>query len=225
MLKTIGVLNLLSSSLGLKATPETIVNVIEQTCSIDRYTIKKDLNNLVNRGVLLYRDYAGEYRLWEGSDFNIQQAITDKREKLEIGKLDYILQKYLPLHPVIASRHSYKSGTVRRFERKWLSEESLSENLAPQEKLDGLVLYCFGTLKKPSVIPKVCADGRPLVIAYVPSQATLKELALDVAATRTVLNDSRELEHDSVARKEIKFRIKAAEDNFRLYIEHYLRRL
>ena len=219
VLKTIGVLNLLSGSLGLKATPETIVNVIEQTSGIDKYMIKKDLDNLVNRGVLLYREYAGEYRLWEGSDFNIQQAINDKRDKLEIGKLDFILQKYLPLHPVIASRHSYKTGTVRRFERKWLSEESLNENLAPQEGFDGLVLYCFGTLKVPSVIPKVCADGRPLVIAYVPSQATLKELALDVAATRTVLSDSTELEHDSVARKEIKFRIKAAEDNFRLYIE------
>ncbi len=221
VLKTIGVLNLLSGSLGLKATPETIVNVIEQTCNIDRNTLKKDLGNLVNRGVLLYRKYAGEFRLWEGSDFNIQKAINDKREKLEIGKLDSILQKYLPLHSVIASRHSYTTGTIRRFERKWLSEESLSETLAPKEGLDGLVLYCFGTLKMPSVKPKVCADGRPLVIAYVPSQATLKELALDVAATRTVLNESKELEHDSVARKEIKFRIKVAEDNFRLYLEQF----
>ncbi len=218
VLKTIGVLNLLSGSLGLKATPETIVKVIGQTCGIDRNTIEKDLNNLVDRGVLLYREYAGEYRLWEGSDFNIQKAINDKREKLEIGKLDYILQKYLPLHPVIASRHSYKTGTVRRFERRWLSEESFGENLAPQKGLDGLILYCFGTLKMPSVIQKVCADGRPLVIAYVSSQATLKELALDVAATRSVLNESTELAHDSVARKEIKFRIKVAEENFRSYL-------
>jgi len=219
ILKTIGIINILSGSLGVNATPVAIADILNQTCGAEEATIIKSLNNLSERGLLLYREYAGEYRLWEGSDLNIQQAIKEKREKLEIGKLDYILQKYLPLHPVIASRHSYKTGTVRRFERMWLSEESLSENLAPQKGLDGLILYCFGTLNSPSVIPKVCADGRPLVIAYVPSQATLKELALEVAATRSVLNDSKELEHDSVARKEIKFRIKAAEENFRLYLE------
>ncbi len=219
VLKTIGVLNLLSGSTGLKAAPKTVSNVIEQTSGIDKQITDKDLNSLINRGILHYREFADEYRLWEGSDFNVQKAINDARSKLEIGELDLILQKYLPLHPVIASRHSYKTGTIRRFERKWLSEELLNENLTPQDGFDGLLFYCFGSLKKPSIVPEICADGKPLVIAYVSSQTTLKELALDVAAIRTVLSDSIELRHDSVARKEIKFRYKSARDNFRLYLE------
>lgn len=219
ILKTIGVLNLLSGSMGIQATSETIINVIEQTNGIDRFTIQNDLENFVNKGVLLYREYAGEYRLWEGSDFNIQQSINDRREKLDVRNLDDILQKYFPLNPVIASRHSYMTGTVRRFERMWLTEESLNENLTPQEGFDGLIIYCFGTSKIPSVIPQVCSDKRPLVIAYIPYQASLKEFALEAAATRSVLNDSMELKHDSVARKEIKYRLKVAEETFRLYLE------
>ena len=219
ILKTIGVLNLLSGSLGLKATPEITISVIKQTSGLDKQLIEENLANLVNRGILLYREYAGEYRLWEGSDFNIYQAITDKKEKLEIGELHEILQKYLPLYPVIASRHSYKTGTVRRFERKWMADENLSENIAPQEGFDGLFLYCFGTLKEPTFVPKICADGRPLIIAYTPAQTTLCELALEVAAARSVLDDSPELKHDSVARKEIKYRIKVAEEHFRSFLE------
>ncbi|HQA58376.1 MAG TPA: hypothetical protein PK033_10940 [Acetivibrio sp.] len=219
ILKSIGVLNLLSGSLGLKATSEIITSVINQTTGLDKKLIEEKLANLVNRGILLYREYAGEYRLWEGSDFNVYQAITDRKEKLEIGELHEILQKYLPLYPVIASRHSYKTGTVRRFERKWMAEENLNENIAPQEGFDGLFLYCFGTLKEPTFVPKICADGRPIIIAYTPSQSTLHELALEVAAARSVLDESPELKHDSVARKEIKYRIKVAEEHFRSFLE------
>jgi hypothetical protein len=85
--------------LVLKATPEITISVIKQTSGLDKQLIEENLANLVNRGILLYREYAGEYRLWEGSDFNIYQAITDKKEKLEIGELHEILQKYLPFIP------------------------------------------------------------------------------------------------------------------------------
>ena len=219
ILKTVGVLNLLPGSLGLKADGKTIVNVVGQTRGVEKDTIQKGLDNLAGRGMLLYRKYASEFRIWEGSDFNIQEAISNKRNKLEVGKLEHILQKYLPLPPIIASRHSYQTGTIRRFERKWLAEEALDASLTPQEGFDGLILYCFGTLKEPRVKPAFCADKRPLVIAYVSSQAILKEFALDVAASRAVFNESRELKHDSAARKEVKFRIRTAEDNFRLYLE------
>ncbi len=218
-LKSIGVLNLLSGSLGLKANPETIIATMEQTSNVSEKEIIQDLDKLRHRGILLYREYADEFRLWEGSDFDIQKAINEKREKLEIRSLEYILQKYLPLDSVIASRHSYQTGTIRRFERRWMAAESLSKDVAPLKGFDGLLLYSFGTLKEPSFIPDYCGDKRPLVVAYVSSQTTLKELALDVIAARSVLNEAAELRDDGVARKEIRFRIRSAENNFRLYLE------
>lgn len=219
LLKSVGVLNLLSGSLGLRANPETIITTMEQTCGIDRKMIKQDLDELGQKGILLYREYANEFRLWEGTDFDIPKAINEKREKLEIRDLEHILQEYLSLNPVIASRHSYQTGTIRQFERKWFSVELLDETLVPQEGFDGLIVYSFGNLERPYIVPKHCADKRPLVIAYVSSQTTLKELSLDVVAARMVLNESNELKNDGVARKEIKFRIKTAEDNFRLFLE------
>lgn len=220
ILKTIGVLNLLSGTLGVTAQAETIAAVIGIAGGGEQEEVKKALEDLVAKGILLYREYAGEYRLWEGSDFNVQRAIQEKKTKLAVGPLEIVLQEYLPLSPLIASRHAYQSGTVRRFECRWMGEESLSTEIAPQKGFDGLFLYSFGTLPQPHLIPKQCRDGRPLLIAYVPSRADLHELALEVAAVRSVLEESPELMHDGVARREVKYRIKVAEQKFR---EHLLR--
>lgn len=218
LLKNIGVLNLLSGTLGVKANFDTIYGILNFSYGLDQETTGKILENLVRKGILLFREYAGEYRLWEGSDFDVYGAIRAKKAKLSVGSLDALLQEYLPLSPVIASRHAHKTGTIRRFERRWLDVESLTDNLVPQKGCDGLLLYCFGTLKELSFIPQACRDGRPLLVAYAPFRTTLYELALEVAAARSVLEESPELVHDSVARKEVKFRIRVAEQQFREYL-------
>lgn len=219
VLKTIGVLNLLSSSLGINACLDPITSLIGDKYCNKHNGVQKTLKKLVDKGIVLYREYSKEYRLWEGSDFNIQEAIQDKKAKLAIGNLDSILSQYLKLPPLIASRHAYETGTVRRFERRWLDCELLSEDLVPQDNHDGLILYCYGNLAKLlGFPPQTCADQRPLVTAYSPSRAILHELALEVAATRSVLEDRQELIHDSVARKELKYRLKVAEQHFREYL-------
>ncbi|MGB4504829.1 MAG: hypothetical protein WBI44_08035 [Syntrophaceticus sp.] len=218
ILKNIGVINLLSlGALGVKASPENIYSIMKYSYNVDRDTVRSLIDHLIANGYLIYREYAGEYRLWEGSDFDVYGAIREKKAKLAIVSIDTILQDYMPLSPVIASRHSYKTGTVRRFERRWLNIEYLTEDLAPKNGYDGLFLYSFGTVAVPSHIPRRCCDGRPLFVAYVPSLSTIHELALEVAAARSVLEESPELAHDSVARKEVKFRIKVAEQQF---LEH-----
>jgi hypothetical protein len=214
-LKNIGILNLLSGTLGVKASPETIYYIMEYSHNMGREAVKSLMDQLVARGAILYREYAGEYRLWEGSDFDIYGALREKKAKLAIGSIDALLQEYLPFTSIIASRHSYKTGTVRRFERRWLNAEFITKDMAPKKGYDGLFLYSFGTVAVPSHIPEQCCDGRPLFVAYVPSLPTIHELALEVAAARSVLEESPELAHDSVARKEVKFRIKVAEQQFR----------
>lgn len=216
ILKNIGIMNLLSGALGVKAGPETISYIMGYSQNMVPEKTTTIINELVNRGVILYREYAGEYRLWEGSDFDISGAIRRKRAELAITSMvDTLLQRYLPLTPIIAARHSYNTGTVRRFERRWLHGEHLTEDLAPTKGYDGLFLYCFGTDAKPSHVPKNCSDDRPLFIAYAPCLAKIQELALQVAAARLVLTESPELVHDSVARKEVRFRVKVAEQQFR----------
>lgn len=218
ILKSIGVLNLLSSSLGIKASAENVVNIMEYAENAGRCEIIEAIKTLVAKGALIYREYAGEYRLWEGSDFDVADAVREQKGKLSIAPLNELLQEYLPQTPLIASRHAFTSGTVRRFERRWLSGDQLDSELMPFEGYDGLIVYTFGTETDLLGVPEICKDKRPLMVASLPNQSTLQELALEVAAVRAVFVNRLELNHDGVARREVKYRIKTAEQHFREYI-------
>jgi len=218
LLKTIGVLNLLSGKTGISANYETIYAIMKYSKGYEADEVKIWLDDLIKSKDLFYRDFAKELRLWEGSDFDVYGAIRGQKAKMAINALDKLLQEYLPLSPFISSRHAFETGTVRRFERRWLSVESLNDDLVPAPGFDGLFAYCFGTLSQPDYIPHICADGRPILIAYVSSQTTLVELALELAASRYVFETSPELEHDRVARKELSFRVNMAEEQFRSYL-------
>ncbi|HQB07985.1 MAG TPA: hypothetical protein PK712_08995, partial [Rectinema sp.] len=135
--------------------------------------------------------------------------------------LDEILQNYSPHSPITASRHSYKTGTTRKFECRWMWISALAENqtLEPLDGHDGLLVYSFGNQKNIQNLPKVCANGCPLLIAYAPHENQIKELALEAAAIKAVLLESPELERDGVAKKEARFRLQAAEDHLREYVD------
>jgi len=87
----------------------------------------------------------------------------------------------------------------------------------PSDGYDGLLVYSFGNQSKIQKLPDSCEDGRPLIIAYTAHENQIKELVLEAAAARKILG-SPELNHDGVARKEVRFRIQASEDLLREYI-------
>lgn len=218
VLKTVGVLNLLSGSLGIKASLESIVSVVRFSRKEEMHEIQQQIESLLERGILLYREFAGEYRLWEGSDFDVYGKIQEKKAEMAIVSLELLLQQYLPLSPVIASRHAYDTGTVRRFERRWVDLESVNPELQPEPGYDGLFIYCFGNAQHPPLFPQHCQDNRPLLVAYTVSRTTLTGLALEVAAAMALLQEDHELKRDGVARKELKYRIKVAEQQFQQYL-------
>jgi len=220
ILKAVGVLNLIAGSSGLKATREFLKFALEATLGLWAKKIESEIDTLVSRKVLIFREYAHEYRLWEGSDFDIVAAIREKKAIIATKPLEQVLQAYFPLRPLIASRYSYETGTVRRFERRWMSLSDLEQSVpAPNKGFDGLLLYCFGTKKRITSLPKQCSDKRPLVVAYASNQNQIKEIALEVAAAKAILKESSELVHDGVARKEARFRVRAAEDQLSGYVE------
>lgn len=218
VLKNIGVLNLLAGAVGIKASFAIVSSLMEFSYDWSIEKTQNTLDLLSQRGVLFYREYAQEYRLWEGSNFDINGAIFREKAKLSIGSLDTTLESSLPLSPIIATRYSVEKGIVRRYERRWLDSDSVSNKLAPQEGTDGLLIYCFGTGQKPLSLPKECSDKRPLIVAYAPVKETLEEIVLELVACQRVLESYPQLIHDKVARKEVSFRLRVARERFREYL-------
>lgn len=218
ILRSVGILNLVGGRIGFKATPETLQEIIAKPQGISEPEFAGVLRRLVANGFLLFREYAGEYVMWEGSDIDLSEEIRKVKPHLAVEELDSLLEKYVPLTPVIASRHSYEKGTVRRFERRWIAVEKIDEAVKPEKGFDGLLLYSFGYLEAAERLPARCADRRPLLIGHLNSWSVLKELVLELAAARYVEENNYQLANDGVARRELRYRIAAAEKALQDYI-------
>ena len=221
ILKTIGILNLISGpQAGLKANSSMIQIALDDNSEGINEIISRDIKSLTEKRILIFREYAQEYRLWEGTDFDIVEALRDKKATIALRPLEEVLQNAMPLTPITAARHAYDTGTVRRFESRWISLSELTRQVpSPQEGFDGLLVYSFGTAKKIEAIPSECPNGKPLLVAYSPQENQISELALEAAAAQAVLQNAPELVRDGVARKEARYRAQAAADQLRTYIE------
>jgi len=219
ILKTVGVLNLIASHFSLPANPKVLLYALQEPLGIDSGVINDEIASL-SKSILFFREYAQEYRLWEGSDFDIIEAIEKKKATLATKPLEDTLQKYCSQASLIASRHSYRTGTVRRFECKWMDiYEVVKGNIpCPSEGYDGLIVYAFGNEFKIKNIPIACPDGKPLVVIYCAHKNQIKEIVLEAAAAKAILDEAPELSYDGVARKEVRYRVYAAEDQLREYI-------
>lgn len=223
VLKVIGLLNLISGPSRFRSSESLVAFAFFRPHSNGHTTgnhLQKAIEANIQKGVLIYREYADEYRLWEGTDFDIPAAIRERKAILGTQSLQEVLEDTLPLTPLTASKHSYETGTLRHFERCWhsLSQGSLDVQKVSSNESDGLVFYCFGNEQQPPSFPSKTEGGLPIVVGYAACEDQIRDLVLDAAAAKAVLRDSPELARDGVARKEAKFRAYMAEERLRGYL-------
>ncbi len=211
VLKTIGILNLASVGGFLKASRELVVlslcDALDDREELRRWN--KTLDQLLVRGLVIHRRQVDELRIWEGSDFDVEAAISE-----QIGQqrtpLATLLSEVCPLRPVIAHRHSYQTGTLRFFERRYLdSQNDLAALRCVNGESDGLVGYWVDDAA-PLIVPEQTTDHKPLVIVVVEQVETLRRRALELIALKRVQTEAAELQSDGIARREVRYRVTQA---------------
>ncbi|TXL13629.1 hypothetical protein BMR06_16720, partial [Methylococcaceae bacterium HT5] len=70
LLKSIGLFNIIGNQGSFKASPE-LVNL----CLSDRETLNMALESLLEKSLIKYQKFNGEYRVWQGSDFDLELEI------------------------------------------------------------------------------------------------------------------------------------------------------
>ncbi|MDA8008668.1 MAG: hypothetical protein MPK75_02965 [Alphaproteobacteria bacterium] len=192
-LKTIGVLNLVSRSGRLGASKKILDYAMGQDTSAA-------LKRLESKSIITYRDFAGEYRIWHGTDVNISSELEINRKKYRKSSLLGILREAITLTPVIAGEHSIETGTIRTFERHFGDgvELDLDSNAA------GAIVYVTDNLVEPDC-------DRPVIMVQPGSTSDLKHAAIEVLAIREILNANEGAKTDWVARKELRERLAHAE--------------
>lgn len=207
-LKSIGVLNLISAGGTLRASRQVLTLALANEGTSDR-AVAAALKELEARGLITYRDFADEYRIWQGSDFDLKGAVESARRRCAARSLDELLNEAAPPTPLVAARHSQQYGTLRIFERRFSSLKA--EDLVPvatHSQWDGTVLL--------SVVSDVPATdsapgAKPIVVVVAADVERLRDAALDAAALADALNSADTADADWVAKRELIERFAAAQ--------------
>ncbi|MGH3736858.1 MAG: hypothetical protein ACRDT6_14795 [Micromonosporaceae bacterium] len=203
LLKTVAVLNLVDSSGALRASADTVLfaltDPIDADDATERRRLHELLDQLVARNFLVYRRFSDEYRVWQGSDVDINGRIGEIIHRCDDHTAVSVIQEYLP-GAVVAGKHSQRSGMLRHFTTKATDAGSINiEGATAGEAADGTLVFHFGDettvpqIESPlPAVVGVSAD-RHEVLAAARYLYALNELALD----KTI---------DAVARREIRER-------------------
>ena len=218
ILKTIGMLNWLTDNSHLEASENCILSAMRAPDCSER-EIRKTLENLLSRSLIVYRRYNRTYTIWQGSDVDIEDALQQAQQQLSGAfSLAEAVQKYMPPRPVVARRHSFIKGTLRYFEVRYVDSFIRDQiTLEPAAGASGLVLLClpaspseaegFIQWAKSDLVSK-----RENVVAGIAEHTSrLSELLHELRLLYWVKEHTPELRDDSVARRELRTRINAVE--------------
>ena len=204
--KAIALLNLVSVGGTVRASSE-VLSLVDAN-SADHLTC------LDQAGVVTFREFADEYRIWQGTDVDIRRLMELARQKVGRQPLLEVLSGMDRPAPIVAARHSAKHDVFRVFVRRYAAGGEYMEPLDAFAPCDGEVLLVVGGDRGLPKLSSPAAAGKPTVAAIPYDLSALDRAAREVAAVTIVLNDSV-VESDWVARRELAERLAESQGAFR----------
>lgn len=217
MIKNIAVIDLFRNGSGLAADLTVIASLFYRRPAVE---LEAALQKLSDLKVVLYKSYTGAWSVFEGSDFDIDAAIT--QALAASPGIDYNrLAQLMGLYPVVAKRHYHETGSMRWMDLSLCSIEQAEKMAADYRPKKGefgaFILALPSKGMKPRDARKraqACAKLRPwpVMIGIPENHARIAELSAELVALEQV-KDRHELSGDAVARREVYARLAATRAN------------
>ncbi|MCY3816201.1 MAG: hypothetical protein OXG59_07890 [Gammaproteobacteria bacterium] len=206
LVKAIALLNLVSVGGTIRASSEVLSLVDADSTEI--------LKHLDKAGVITFREFAGEYRIWQGTDVDIRRLLEMARQKVSRQPLHEVLSDLDSPTPIVAARHSAKHDVFRVFGRRYVASGDDIEPLDAFSPFDGEVLLVVGSDRALPKLSGPAATGKPMVAAIPDDLTELEGTAREIAAVTAALSDPV-AESDWVARRELGERLAESQAAFR----------
>ncbi|MCY4163931.1 MAG: hypothetical protein OXE93_06935 [bacterium] len=205
--KTIAVLNLVSTSGPIRAS--------EQVLKIAHPNANDAISELCASGLVTHREFADEYRIWQGTDININQLAEQARQQIKQQPLLEVLQKVHTPPPIVAARHSAQYDCLRVFSSRYATSNHKAEPPDAFSPYDGEVLWLIEGNEAPMLVG-VPPDGAKPVVTAIPKPELLErlEVAAQELGMLTDILASSDLNLDWVARQELSERMALAQSHF-----------
>ena len=206
LVKAVGLLNLTAGSQGLPATKA----VLSQLYPTMR-AFEQAVDAAVAASILQYRKFSDEYRVWQGTDFNIDEHIAQERDKIGRVDLARTLTERGASTPIVARRHSIETGALRVFDVVYAD----SGSLRPKEVgpcVPRVVFFLAENRNDEAVFARARKGAQAGEIWVLhPNGAGLRAAIVQVLAIERVQQGAQEVASDPVAAREVKERLKAAQ--------------
>lgn len=196
LLKSVALLNLVSSGGSLRASP-VLLKILDNQ--------PENLAKLEQESLLVYRQFADEYRIWQGSELNLSEIIQTYIDTQSRLSLPEVLQRVDPPSPRVAARHSAEHNLLRVFASHYVSGNQQWTIPDDDSPFSGYLLWVVeDTVSLPSIAPE---EENPLpVVAVIPTLIdeldALEREARDLLAVEESMNDE-EVDQDWVAKREL----------------------
>ena len=217
ILKSIAVLNLVSTGGALRASNTLIISLFE-SMGFESKTISDSLQSLVEKNLLTFREFSDEWRIWQGSDFDVRSAIELARTRASRERTSDLLKSSSDLQSLIAGRTSQEKGILRIFSQCVATDGVNLDEIDPRDvqEFDGFVLLM--TDAHPNTY--VYSGSKPVIEIQAVRPETLRDRALDVASAQGALDDLRNKKDDWVAQRELLERLTIAQLALRVEMQH-----
>jgi len=213
LVQSVALLNVLSEICPLRATLHVL------SCSMENVAnVETELEQLKKQSILTYRRLDGSYRVWEGSDVDIEARMTEGRRKLQLEGASPMetLCRHLPEQTLVARKHSLETGVHRYF--NMIYTETLSESILKkgEEPTDAagtvVVLLPLANPKKLEEETAKKTTGKKRIIVALPRQIdALRNVVEEVACLRWVVDHTPELRDDRIAQREVSLQLAMGE--------------
>jgi hypothetical protein len=221
-IKTVGVLAAIGQIGNLKASPE----VLRYALGLEVPEFRRVRRLLAERSLVIERKHSGTIALWEGSDLDLDEQVKNAAKHITANSsLAEKLNELWAPRPLVAKRHSFRTGTLRYFSVRFADVTNLTKSLALDRGADGLLLYClpnsqteFECLR--DLAQHTALRDKPEALVAIPSEVhALREAVHELELLRHVQLHTRELQADAVARRELRARISAAENRVAIEVQ------
>jgi len=214
LLKTIGLFNIIGSQGNFKASPDII-----RLCEPDPETLKA----LIEKSIVNFRKFNNEYRVWQGSDFDLEAVLQEESTQLGHISLAEELNKAELLQPLVARRHTFNTGTLRYFVPLFADSQTRKQ-FNKTSNTPRIILFVVETEEDKEIFNVLLKRANNLdIYALLNKGEQLREITTEVLALRRIQETQKALHDDAVAQHEHKIRLNAAEQILKAIIKDTVR--
>jgi hypothetical protein len=192
--KSVALLNLVSTTGTIRAS--------RQILEMSGRGAHAALADLESMGIVTFRDFADEYRIWQGSDVDVGLLLDSARQRMQRRPLAAMVAEIDRPEPAVAARHSAEHDVLRVFRRRYAEAGEQAAVPEPFSPYDGEALLVVDPSGRPPTVAQSVARSKPVVAALPRDVSALDAAAREIAAVASVLDDPAVAE-DQVARREV----------------------